>query len=55
MICQLGDGKGKVTHFYFLKGLEKLLIVQSVFQFKDDRGISDDECKEITNFTRVRK
>ena len=53
IICQLGDGKGKVSRFYFLKGLEKLLIAQSVFQFKEDRGISDDEWKEITDFAGV--
>jgi len=53
IICQLGDGKSKVSRFYFLKGLEKLLIAQSVFQFKEDRGISDDEWREITDFARV--
>jgi hypothetical protein len=53
IICQLGDGKDKVTRFYFLKGLEKLLIAQSVFQFKEDRGISDDEWSEITDFSGV--
>ena len=40
IICQLGDGKGTVSRFYFLKGLD--LIAQSVFQFKEDKGISDD-------------
>jgi len=53
IICQLGDGKGTVSRFYFLKGLEKLLIAQSVFQFKEDRGISDDEWREITDFAVV--
>jgi len=53
IICQLGDGKGKVSRFYFLKGLEKLLIAQSVFQFKEDRGISDDEWSEITDFAGI--
>jgi len=53
IICQLGDGKGKISRFYFLKGLEKLLIAQSVFQFKEDRRISDDEWSEITDFARV--
>jgi len=53
IICQLGDGKGKISRFYFLKGLEKLLIAQSVFQFKEDKGISDDEWKEITDFAGV--
>jgi len=53
IICQLGDGKGTVSRFYFLKGLEKLLIAQSVFQFKEDRGISDDEWREITDFAGI--
>jgi hypothetical protein len=55
IICQLGDGKGTVSRFYFLKGLEKLLIAQSVFQFKEDRGISDDEWTEIIDFAGVRE
>jgi hypothetical protein len=53
IICQLGDGKGTISRFYFLKGLEKLLIAHSVFQFKEDRGISDDEWSEITDFAGV--
>lgn len=53
IICQLGDGKGTFSRFYFLKGLEKLLIAESVFRFKEDRGISDDEWREVTDFARV--
>jgi len=53
IICQLGGGKGTVSRFYFLKGLEKLLVAQSVFQFKEDRGISDDEWSEITAFAGI--
>jgi hypothetical protein len=50
IICQLGDGKGTVSRFYFLEGLKKLLIAQSVFQFKEDKGICDEEWREITDF-----
>jgi len=50
IICQLGDGKGTVSRFYFLQGLKKLLIAQSVFQFKEDKGICDEEWREITDF-----
>ena len=50
IICQLGDGKGTVSRFYFLQGLKKLLIAESVFQFKEDKGISDDAWREITDF-----
>ena len=54
IICQLGDGKGTVSRFYFLKGLEKLLIAESVFRFKEDKGISDDAWREITEFAGIR-
>ena len=54
IICQLGDGKGTVSRFYFLKGLEKLLIAESVFRFKEDKGISDDAWREITDFAGIR-
>ena len=53
IICQLGDGKGTVSRFYFLQGLEKLLIAESVFRFKEDRGISDKDWREITDFAGV--
>ena len=53
IICQLGDGKGIVSRFYFLKGLKKLLIANSVFQFKEDKGISDDKWAEITDFAGI--
>ena len=53
IICQLGDGKGTVSRFYFLEGLKKLLIAQSVFQFKEDKGICDDEWREITDFAGI--
>jgi hypothetical protein len=33
--------------------LGKLLIVESVFRFKEDKVISDDEWREITDFAGV--
>jgi hypothetical protein len=53
IICQLGDGKGVVSRFYFLEGLKKLLIANSVFQFKHDKGISDEQWGEMTAFAGV--
>ena len=53
IICQLGNGKGTVSRFYFLQGLEKLLIADKVFRFKEDRGISDDDWREITDFAGI--
>ena len=51
---EVGDGKGRVSRFYFLKGLEKLLIAESVFSFKQDKGISDETWKEINEFAGIR-
>jgi hypothetical protein len=36
-LCALGDGKGKVTRHYFLKGIAKLLIHKSVEQFVEQQ------------------
>jgi len=53
IICQLGGGKGTVSRFYFLEGLKNLLIAESVFRFKEDKGISDNEWSEITAFVGI--
>jgi len=42
MICDLGGGKGKITHHFFLQGLKKLLIAESVNQFREEHNISDE-------------
>jgi len=53
IICQLGDGKGTISRFYFLKGLEKLLIAESVLRFREDKGISDEQWSEVTSFAGI--
>ncbi len=53
IICQLGKGKGKVSRFYFLEGLKKLLIAQSVLQFKENNGISDELWAEMNAFAGI--
>jgi len=39
-ICQLGGGKGKITRYYFLQGLAKILVHMSVKQFVKEQNIS---------------
>lgn len=41
MICDLGGGKGKITHHFFLQGLKKLLLAESVNKFREQHNISD--------------
>ena len=53
IVCQLGNEKGKVSRFYFLKGLKKLLIAQSVLQFKENNGISDELWAEMNAFAGI--
>lgn len=33
LICQLGGGKGALTRYFFLMGIQKLLIYRSVTRF----------------------
>ena len=42
-ICELGGAKGTISRYFFLKGIEKLLIVQQVEQFKHDFNISKQQ------------
>lgn len=49
-ICELGGGKGKVTRYYFLKGIAKVLIYKSVEQFVTERSISPDQFQQMMSF-----
>lgn len=42
-ICELGGGKGTISRYFFLKGLEKLLIAQQVVLFKEEFNISKQQ------------
>ncbi len=42
-ICKLGNGKGKITRFYFLQGLSKLLLAAEVEIFRKTNDISQEQ------------
>jgi len=50
LIAQLGGGKGKVTRRYFLEGLKKLLIHQSVERFIDEQEVETGTLAEMMRF-----
>ena len=50
LIAQLGGGKGKVTRRYFLEGLKKLLIQQSVARFIDTQQLSPQTLADMMAF-----
>lgn len=50
LIAQLGGGKGKVTRYYFLQGLKKLLVHASVTRFVKEQAISDDLFEQMFAF-----
>jgi hypothetical protein len=53
MICDLGSGKGKITRYYFLRGLEKLMIADSVNQFREQHNISNELYSEMQSFAGI--
>lgn len=53
MIAELGNSKGKVSRYYILKGLEKLLIAQEVERFRKDNEISDEDFMEMMSYATL--
>lgn len=49
-LCQLGNGKGKVTRHFLLEGLRNLLIHHHVERMREQSGLSDSEWEEILSF-----
>jgi hypothetical protein len=50
LIAQLGGGKGKVTRYYFLQGLKKLLVHASVARFVKEQAIRDELFEQMLAF-----
>ncbi len=50
LIAQLGGGKGNVTRRYFLEGLKKLLIHQSVERFIEQQLLHTETLDEMMSF-----
>lgn len=50
LIAQLGGGKGKVTRYYFLEGLKKLLTHKSVERFLHQQDIGQKTLMEMLAF-----
>jgi len=55
IICDLGGGKGKITRYYFLQGLKKLLIAERVNQFREQHHISDELYTEMQAYAGISK
>ena len=49
-LCQLGNGKGKVTRHFLLEGLGNLLIHRHVERMREQSGLTDFEWEEILSF-----
>ena len=46
-LCQLGNGKGKVTRHFFLEGLRNLLLHHHVERMRTQSGITDAEWEDM--------
>ena len=49
-ICELGGSKGKVSRYFFLKGLQVMLTAQFFETFKRDNNISKEQVEEAMQF-----
>lgn len=49
-LCQLGNGKGKVTRHFFLEGLRNMLIHHHVERMREQSELTDSEWEEILSF-----
>ena len=46
-ICKLGNGKGKVTKVFFLRGLKKLAHYLEMKQFMEDNNLTEEQLIEL--------
>ena len=53
LICKLGNGKGKITRYFFLKDLERLLIAKNVNNFIKEFNISDKTYQKMLHYAGV--
>lgn len=49
-LCQLGNGKGKVTRHFFMEGLRNLLIHQHVERMREESKLTNSEWDEMLSF-----
>lgn len=50
LICQLGGGKGVVSRYFFLHGLQKLLVYQAVLQFIHTHQVGETIFQDMMDF-----
>ena len=46
-ICKLGNGKGKVTKVFFLRGLKKVAHYLEMKQFMEDNNLTEEQLIEL--------
>lgn len=47
LMCELGGGKRRLSRYFFLHGLQKLLVYQAVLQFIQDHRIGEHTFQEM--------
>ena len=52
-ICLLGNGKGKNTRFYFMKGLAKLIEYERVKLFVEENNISKEDFELMLSYVKT--
>lgn len=54
IICQLGNGKGRVSRHFFLEGLKVMLVTQNTLRLRKELEISDETWQEMEAFAGIK-
>ena len=53
IICQMGNGKGTISRYFFLEGLKVMLITQNTLRLKKELEISNETWQEMKAFAGI--
>lgn len=53
LLAKMGNGKGKVTSYYILRGLQKVATYQQIQQQLRQEHITEEQLKQAANFFRI--
>jgi hypothetical protein len=54
LLAKLGNGKGKVTPYYILRGLQKVAMQQQMQQLLDENEVFQQQLDQITQSFKMR-
>ncbi len=53
LLAKMGNGKGKITPYYILRGLQKIATYQQMQQQLNQEQITEKQLKQVTDIFRI--